>query len=522
MKKFLFISLALVLTLMPYSLDARKHKYPNGDVYDGEWKNKAPNGMGIMMYVSGEIYSGAWVNGLREGSGAMSFQNGDQYSGDWKNDVFCGEGKMTYANKDVYEGSWDAGKQHGKGKMTYADGSSYEGAWEAGAFQGVGTRIYANGDVYEGSWIAGVQSGSGNMKYASGASYTGNWENGTPSGHGDMLYAGGNTYSGQWKQGQPSGPGELYDKEHDRYLTGNWDGEAVGGAGSVRFGGDVATALIIQGEWLSADKFQTSYSLQDKTFSGTVNPLTGDGVKGPFLESGKVEWPDDMVADGKWMPDVNLVDCNCSDLVDGRARYKMNGKAFDGEIKDGKECNGTLTISIQGKFNFSGEVKDGQYYGIYVGDFKGAPLPGFDVSAWDEVQGADIGRVEGEGALSGVYKKGVFSFRGLLKNGLPDGDSYMEFARPDSLSLNGTWKEGRLVEGKGIMNASVFTLKGAEEGNSVQADFENGDRCNFLYTDYQSILSEMMTKVQEQRAIREKLAAEMAASQEPVEPVATE
>ena len=55
MKKILFLTLAAVLAFMPAQLDARKHKYPNGDQYDGEWKNKAPNGMGVMVYANGEI-----------------------------------------------------------------------------------------------------------------------------------------------------------------------------------------------------------------------------------------------------------------------------------------------------------------------------------------------------------------------------------------------------------------------------------------------------------------------------------
>ena len=519
MKKLLLISLATILVFMPANLDARKHKYPNGDVYDGEWKNKAPNGMGVMMYVTGEIYSGFWVNGVREGTGAMSFQNGDEYSGEWKADVFSGEGKMIYANKDVYEGFWEGGKQQGNGKMTYADGSSYDGSWEAGVFHGLGTRIYPNGDVYNGAWVAGDQSGSGVMNYADGSSYSGNWEKSNPSGQGNMAYANGNTYSGLWKDGQHSGAGELYDKEHDRYFSGTWNGDAVSGAGSVRFGGESATPLVIQGEWQAPDKFQTSFTLSGKSFVGTVNPLSGDGVKGPFLEDGKVVWPDDITAAGNWQKGITLVDCTCHDLVNGRARYRINGKSFDGTIKDGKECDGTMSIAIQGKFSFSGEIKDGQYFGIYVGNFKEAPIPGYDLSEWDEVQGSDIGRVEGTDALSGVYKKDKFTFRGLLKKGLPDGESSIEISRADSLSLNASWKDGVLKEGKGIIDAVAFSIKGAEDAPRAQADFENGDRCNVIYTDYKTILSDLKATLDEQKAIREKLAAEMAAAAVPAEPV---
>lgn len=518
MKKIVFPALALLLVLAPVQLDARKVKFKNGDVYDGEWKNKAPNGQGLMMYANGEIYSGAWVNGLKEGSGAMSFLNGDQYSGDWKADVFSGEGKMTYANKDVYEGFWVAGKRHGEGTMTYADGSSYKGSWEAGLYHGTGTRTYADGGVYEGGWTAGVQGGKGRMNYASGASYEGYWENGKPSGEGSMSYAGGDIYTGHWKDGLRFGAGELYDKKHDRFLSGTWNGDQVSGRGSVRFPGDAALAL--QGEWQDDGLFSTYYTLGGRTFAGTVSPLSGDGAKGPCLVAGKVEWPDDMVSDGKWLPEVTLADCTYTGMIDGRARYKVDGKSFNGEIRDGKEHSGTLSVGIQGKFNFSGEVREGQCYGIYVGDFKSSPFTSPDISEWDEVQGEDIGRLEGENALSGVFKKDKFMFRGLLKGGLPDGESHIEVSRADSLSLNASWKEGRLIEGDGIMDTLPFTIKGSEEDNTAQADFENGDRCSFNYTNFRTVLSELKEKVSEQKAIREKLAAEMAASQTPAEPVA--
>ena len=38
MKKLLFIFLAGLLVFAPSRLDARKVKFKNGDVYDGEWK----------------------------------------------------------------------------------------------------------------------------------------------------------------------------------------------------------------------------------------------------------------------------------------------------------------------------------------------------------------------------------------------------------------------------------------------------------------------------------------------------
>ena len=518
MKKLVFLTLTLLLAFTPYQLDARKHKYPNGDVYDGEWKNKAPNGIGLMLYANGEIYSGSWENGLRSGSGAMSFANGDEYSGDWKEDVFWGEGKMTYANKNVYEGGWEAGKQSGKGIMTYSDGAVYDGEWSMGVYNGIGKMVFANKDIYEGAWQAGKQSGQGAMVYASGSSYEGSWENGFPNGPGKMFYVSGDIHSGLWKNGLRSGEGEFYDKVLDRYIRGTWQDALLSGAGIVRFGSD-PDALSLQGDWQEGGLFQTTFSLENKTFAGTILPLTGDGTTGPFLKSGKVVWKEDINAEGTWKDGVTLVSCEHTDLVLGKVHYNVDGLSFDGDVKDGRENNGSLMIAIPGIFSFSGEMKDGQPYGIYVGDMKASPFTGFNLDIWDEVQGADIGRIEGMTALSGVFRKALgavvehvepryFTMRGMLKDGKPEGEVYMEYSSADSLSLSSLWRDGQILDGRGMLDTVPFTVSAADTGG-IQVDLENGERCTMVCTDPFAILPDIRTKIKEQRSLREKLAASM-------------
>ena len=519
MKKVIFIALSLVLAFSPLNLDARKVKFKNGDVYDGEWKSKAPNGMGVMIYANGEIYSGYWVNGIKEGLGTMTFLNGDEYLGNWKEDKLCGEGKMTFANKDHYEGFWENNLQHGEGKMDYADGSTYEGGWAAGKYEGSGKRVYPNKDVYEGSWEAGLHQGEGTMLYASGASYKGSWDKGLPSGTGEMKYVNGDIYVGRWQEGRRSGAGEFYDKALDRFFQGNWNDATLSGPGYIRFVKEGFELLSLQGEWLEGPSFKTYFSHSGKTFSGTVLPYTGTGETGPFLDSGRVEWENGTLADGKWKDNITLASCVYTDMVNGKARYTLDGRSFDGDIKDGKENNGSLTISIPAKFSFSGELRGGEPYGIYVGDFKACPFLGFDLSAWDEVQGADLGRTEGASALSGVFKKDIFTFRGLLKNGIPDGETYMEVGKADSISVSTFWKDGKLIEGKGVLDGVPVTLTGSEESNAVQVDLETGERCAFILSDPMAILTDIKAKLDEQRAIREKLAAEMMAASQPAEPV---
>ena len=467
--------------------------------------------MGVMVYANGEIYSGYWVNGIREGIGTMLFQNGDEYLGNWKNDVFSGEGKMTYANKDFYEGNWEEGKQHGEGSMTYTAGGSYKGGWATGLYAGKGVRVFANGDVYDGNWIAGLQHGFGTMTYVAGGSYEGNWASGKPNGEGTMKYTSGDIFTGTWVSGKRAGSGELYDKEHDRFFQGTWRDSELSGSGSVRFVKDEVETLAIQGEWQES-AFATSYSIAGKSFTGTVLPLTGDGQTGPCLENGKVEWENGTVADGKWKENITLASCEYTDMINGKARYSIGGRTFDGVIKDGKEDSGTLSVAIPGQFSFSGELKAGEPYGIYVGNLKACPFGSFDLSGWDEVQGADIGRIEGV-AIGGIFKKDNFTFRGLLKDGVPEGETYMEYTPADSLSMTSFWKDGKIVSGKGVIDSVPFTLTVSESSDVIQADLENGERGNFILGNPMTILSDIKAKLSEQRALREKLAAEMMSAQ---------
>ena len=73
----------------------RKHTYPDGGVYEGNWEE-----------------------GKRNGKGKHTYSNGNTYDGDWKNDKRNGKGKSTYPSGAVYEGDFKDDKRNGKGKYT--------------------------------------------------------------------------------------------------------------------------------------------------------------------------------------------------------------------------------------------------------------------------------------------------------------------------------------------------------------------------------------------------------------------
>jgi len=52
-----------------------------------------------------------------------TFPNGDQYEGDWKNGVMDGIGTYRYKNKDVYIGEYKNNSRQGNGIYKYANGN---------------------------------------------------------------------------------------------------------------------------------------------------------------------------------------------------------------------------------------------------------------------------------------------------------------------------------------------------------------------------------------------------------------
>lgn len=168
--------------------------------YEGEGKNRIPNGHGVMKYENGDVYKGEWKTGDLNGKGIMIYANGNSYDGNWKNNYPEGQGIMKYSNGDVYTGGWRLGSRHGMGTMKYANGDVYKGSWKHNLCDGEGTMTYSNGDVYIGEWHNNCRNGTGTMKYFNGYVYKGDWKDHVRHGQGILLNEKGSiVHKGKWK-----------------------------------------------------------------------------------------------------------------------------------------------------------------------------------------------------------------------------------------------------------------------------------------------------------------------------------
>lgn len=122
-------------------------------------------------------YSGGMVDGKKDGYGVLIMPNGDKYEGEWKNDLQNGKGTFTYANGDKYEGQWVDGNREGTGTFTWADGRKYVGAWKNDQRNGKGMYTWPSGDRYEGEFKDGQLNGRGIYTYANGKVMEGTWQN---------------------------------------------------------------------------------------------------------------------------------------------------------------------------------------------------------------------------------------------------------------------------------------------------------------------------------------------------------
>ena len=210
-----------------------------GGIYIGQWNSQDQrHGQGKQIWPDGRVYEGQWRFGKFSGKGRLIGIRGEAYIGDFENDKYHGFGLLYDHEGGVYNGGWAAGKKDGIGYMRAGQkspiaGGVYYGDWSEGNIQGSGVLFFSDGSVYAGGWKAGCKHGKGIFSHPTGAFYTGEYSEGLFSGPGLYIWKEGHIYRGEWKANKRWGMGRMTQPGLEFY-EGPWMEDKEHGTGSYR------------------------------------------------------------------------------------------------------------------------------------------------------------------------------------------------------------------------------------------------------------------------------------------------
>ena len=145
------------------NLSSKDNKYN----YDGGWKDDKKNGIGT-LFDYGDKYTGDFMNDKYCGNGTLCSKNGEIFECEFKDGKPNGIGRVTLPNGDVYTGTFVDGKILGQVSIKYKDGQSYDGYYKDGKKTGYGCLICKNGDNYVGDFDNDLFNGEGILTKSNG------------------------------------------------------------------------------------------------------------------------------------------------------------------------------------------------------------------------------------------------------------------------------------------------------------------------------------------------------------------
>lgn len=222
---------------------------PNGDQYQGQFKNDRFHGQGKLVFIRGGFYQGQFTKGRMTGKGVLVDGDDTRYEGFLVNGEYDGQGKVVYSNQATYEGGFSQGEYHGKGKYTDKE-SWYQGTFVEGDFAGTGEYVDYQGDHFMGEIKGWVAHGKGELTTADGTVMKGSFENGRIQ-EGEKTSAEGDHYKGNFEYGEYNGEGVLSFADGSVY-TGEFSYGRYHGEGTLK-SKDATTGevKIQQGRWRS-------------------------------------------------------------------------------------------------------------------------------------------------------------------------------------------------------------------------------------------------------------------------------
>lgn len=225
-----------------------KVNFPDGYVYEGEFKNNKYHGQGKQIDPAGWSYTGEFAFGKYQGRGVLVSAQGDTYEGNFAAGYKQGKGTLTYGNGDRYIGDFVADQFQGKGRYEFAGGAAQDGEWKANRLQGTCTILFALKMKYTGQCVAGEMSGEGDYQDpTSGMSYHGNFLAGKFHGHGRMQKPG-YVYEGEFAGGNRSGKGKEVLENGEQY-EGMFARDQREGKGVLRGVGLDGSEILYEGDF---------------------------------------------------------------------------------------------------------------------------------------------------------------------------------------------------------------------------------------------------------------------------------
>lgn len=188
--------------------------WPDGQKYEGEWKDDKYHGQGTAISASANKYEGEFKYGNREGQGTLTLANGKTLSGEFRNNKLYNGVVSIREDTKFSKTTWKAGSTQqiengvstqSDGTQVWADGTAFTGTWDFKSGRSGGTISWPDGRIYKGSWriVRGepdLPEGKGEMTWPDGRKYVGEFKDGKMHGSGKMTYTDGKTEDGMWQE----------------------------------------------------------------------------------------------------------------------------------------------------------------------------------------------------------------------------------------------------------------------------------------------------------------------------------
>ncbi len=136
--RFVTLLLGLFIYTGVSAADCKVNDPDIAKTYSGSCVNGLAHGKGVAT--GRDEYTGLFVKGNKHGKGTYTWPDGNRYEGDWKDDKQHGKGTYSWANGSRYTGEYKADKRNGYGEMRIVKGdsgiSSYgsKGRWDGNTY----------------------------------------------------------------------------------------------------------------------------------------------------------------------------------------------------------------------------------------------------------------------------------------------------------------------------------------------------------------------------------------------------